>query len=223
MVRSLVIACLFMASAVPCLTAAPRTFTDVKGRRMVAEMVDAGDTWIEVKGRDGRLNRIARETLSGADEAWVSEWVAQRKSAEKHAAAAAEKTKRAAEIPAKLVGWVRSQMGRQVGNGECWTLADEAFKACGLKRPGKDMRVWGRLIDPKKEKPQPGDIAEFRSAKFKDGSWTGPEHTAVVTRGPKSGRLLLAEQNWSGRKTVREREFDPEGLIKGELLFYRPE
>ena len=205
------------------LSAAPRTFTDVKGRRLVAEMISADEAAIEVKGRDGRISRIARATLSGADEAWVSEWQGQRKAAEKQAATDAAKAKRAAEIPAQLVGWVRSQMGRQVGNGECWTLADEAFKACGLKRPGKDMRVWGRLVDPSKEKPQPGDIAEFRSAKFKDGSWTGPEHTAVVTRGPKGGRLLLAEQNWSGRKTVREREFDPEGLIKGELLFYRPE
>src|SRR5436190_5805959 len=58
----------------------------------------------------------------------------------------------------KLVEYCKGKKGQQVGNGECWTLADEAFKAHALQRPGGALRVWGRVVDPKKERPEPGDI-----------------------------------------------------------------
>ena len=84
------------------------------------------------------------------------------------------------------------------------------------------MRVWGRLLDLKKEKMQAGDIVEYRSAKFSNGTTTGPEHTAVVVKGGRR-KATIAEQNWSGHKTVRESEFDSGALISGEVMVYRPE
>ncbi len=121
-----------------------------------------------------------------------------------------------------ITKFCKSKLGKQVGNGECWTLADEAFKACGLKRPGADMRVWGKIVDHKKEKLQPGDIVEFRSARFSDGGFTAPEHTAVVVKGGKRS-IVVAEQNWGGNKTVHERAMDLGGLVSGTLIIYRPE
>ena len=48
----------------------------------------------------------------------------------------------------KIVAFVKTNKGKQVGNGECWTLANEAFKAAEAKRPaGKGLRVWGRVVD----------------------------------------------------------------------------
>ena len=54
-----------------------------------------------------------------------------------------------------------------------------------------------------------GDVVEFRSARFSDGSWTGPEHTGIITTTLRKGRIILAEQNWAGVKKVHEREFEP--------------
>jgi|GEM_PF-6266008 len=37
--------------------------------------------------------------------------------------------------------------------------------------------------------------------------------------------LIIAEQNWGGVKKVHECEceFNPAGLLSGEMMFYRPE
>jgi hypothetical protein len=152
----------------------------------------------------------------------VREWRDQRERELKDAAAEADARKRAAEIELKMAAYCRKQLGRRVGNGECWTLADEAFKACGLKRPGQEPRVWGRLLDLGKEEMRAGDIVEYRSARFANGAFTGPEHTAVVVRGGRR-KATVAEQNWSGHKTVRETEFDPGALVAGKVMVYRPE
>lgn len=198
-------------------------FTDVEGRKISAEIETADDTGVSVKLKDGRKARIANDRLSPPDVTYVTEWRAAQAKAEKQKAKAEASAKRAAEIPVKIVAFCKANHGKQVGNGECWTLANEAFKACGLKRPGKDLRVWGRLLDLKKEKPQPGDIVEYRSAKFRDGSMTGPEHTSVVIKGGKRGAITIAEQNWGGNKTVRETLLDPGSLVRGEIMIYRPE
>ena len=54
----------------------------------------------------------------------------------------------------RVAAYCLAQHGRKVGNGECWTLADEAFKSAGTRRPGKDMRVWGRVVNPAKRGDQ---------------------------------------------------------------------
>ncbi len=206
----------FLCAAAP-LRAEMHLFTDSDGRKLTAEPLEGADGSITVKRKeDGRKFTLQLAKLCTEDKAWAEKWLKKREADTKAAA-------RAIEVPARLVAYCKEKMGVQVGNGECWTLADEAFKACGLKRPGNDLRVWGRKLDLKTDKPQPGDIAEFRTAKFSDGSLTGPEHTAVVVGTAKRKRVVIAEQNWSGVKKVHEREMDPEGLLSGELMFYRPE
>jgi hypothetical protein len=121
----------------------------------------------------------------------------------------------------RIAAYCIAQKGRKVGNGECWTLADEAFKSAGARRPGSDMRVWGRRVDPAREAIKPGDVVEFRSARFSDGIITGSEHTAVVVEGGSQEAFTIAEQNW-GRKTVRFREMNATTLVSGKLMIYRP-
>jgi hypothetical protein len=201
----------------PCTCRAEmHVFTDTEGRKITAEPLDSGPGWINVKRADGHKFLLTLDKLSEEDKAWLA---GRQKKQEKDASA----QKRAIELPAKILAYCKAQSGKQVGNGECWTLADEAFKACGMKRPDGQMRVWGRKLDLTKEKPQPGDIAEFRSAKFSDGGMTGPEHTAIVVALGKKGHVILAEQNWGGHKIVHERDMDPAGLQSGEMMFYRPE
>lgn len=121
----------------------------------------------------------------------------------------------------RVATYCLAQSGRKVGNGECWTLADEAFKSAGTRRPGKDLRVWGRVVNPAKEMIKPGDVVEFRRAQFSDGVITGGEHTAVVVKGGSQECFTIAEQNW-GRKTVRFREMSLANLVSGKVTVYRP-
>lgn len=125
---------------------------------------------------------------------------------------------------ARIAAYCVKQAGKTVGNGECWTLADEAFKASGVKRPGINARVWGREVNPAKESLRRGDVLEFQSAKFYDGHTTvttGPAHTAVVVTGGSRHDFTIAEQNW-GKRTVRIRTMDLTKLTGGKVRVYRP-
>ncbi|MES2660131.1 MAG: hypothetical protein V4689_16025 [Verrucomicrobiota bacterium] len=122
----------------------------------------------------------------------------------------------------RIAAYCVKQSGKKVGNGECWTLANEAFISAGARRPGSDMRVWGRVVNPARESLMPGDIIEFESARFSDGIITGSAHTAVVVTGGSQERFSVAEQNW-GKKTVRIREMDLTKRVSGKVIVYRPQ
>ncbi len=107
-----------------------------------------------------------------------------------------------------------------MGDGECWTLANEAFKATGKSRPGADNRVWGREVDYKSEGVRPGDIIEFRSALFPNYI-TGGKHTAIVAEGGK-GTIIIAEQNMMGSRNVAFRSINLNSRITGKVSVYRP-
>lgn len=127
---------------------------------------------------------------------------------------------RSGDPASRIAAYCLNQSGRKVGNGECWTLADEAFKSAGARRPGSDMRVWGRVVNPARESLKPGDVVEFKSAWFSDGIMTGPGHTAVVVVGGSQEKFSIAEQNW-GKKTVRVREMDLTKKVSGVVIIYR--
>ena len=122
----------------------------------------------------------------------------------------------------RIAAFCLARTGQRVGNGECWTLADDAFKSAGARRPGRDLRVWGRVVNPAKESLKPGDVIEFQSARFSDGAYTGTGHTAVVVKGGTQEKFSIAEQNW-GRKTVRIREMNLKLLVSGKVTVYRPQ
>jgi hypothetical protein len=123
---------------------------------------------------------------------------------------------------AGIVTFCAKNRGKKVGDGECWALANEAFKQTGARRPGSDTRVWGRRLNLKKESLQPGDILECEQTRFADGSYVPTKHTAVIV-GVRSGLLVrLAEQNFAGKKKVTERDVDLNGVRSGRIFVYRP-
>jgi hypothetical protein len=104
----------------------------------------------------------------------------------------------------KVVIWAQGQLGKKIGKGECWDLAEEALKQAGAQTsnnlgpvdPDSDY-IWGDSIDVKDVIP--GDILQFRDHEvtttteteytFPDGSSEivtetttaqRPHHTAVV-------------------------------------------
>lgn len=123
---------------------------------------------------------------------------------------------------ADIVSFCRLNKGRQVGDGQCWALANEAFKVAGFRRPGSDLRVWGRLVNPETEFLKPGDVIEYESARFSDGIITGRNHTAIVIIGGSAEHFTVAEQNFSGAKKVSFRDVSLNKRIFGRVSVYRP-
>lgn len=121
---------------------------------------------------------------------------------------------------AAIVEYCRKNNGRKVGDGECWSLANEAFKATGKRRPGAETRVWGREVNYKSEGVRPGDVVEFQSALF-PGYITGSKHTAIVAEGGKD-QIIIAEQNMAGSRKVAFRPINLNSKISGKVTVYRP-
>jgi hypothetical protein len=121
-----------------------------------------------------------------------------------------------------VAAFVKKHKGRKVGDGQCWALANEAFKACGLHRPEGQLRVWGREVNWRREALLPGDIIEIKAARFRDGTYTSSTHTMVVMQPLGPAKARIAEQNFGGRLKVTERELDLTGLRSGSMHVYRP-
>lgn len=70
-----------------------------------------------------------------------------------------------------VVKFCRSHLGRRVGNGECWTLAERALVAAGGRTPlMSSMYVFGEEVAA--AEAAPGDILQFYEAEFCDPSPT---------------------------------------------------
>lgn len=109
----------------------------------------------------------------------------------------------------RIVAYARAHLGQQVGDGECYDLADEALRHNG-GRSAPDFGeitatadyVWGTQVDPRDA--MPGDIVQFNGFTVKTTTlqagtrdWeidTREHHTSIVERNL-GGRLLLLEQN----------------------------
>ena len=147
-----------------------------------------------------------------------------------------------------LASWCEGQMGQQVGNGECWTLAANGLKAiaAGCRAEGLEPCMTSQSVihgyavftftPPKPSQPPGGveaadvargDIIQFLSCHFvrKDGrgqSWAGaPDHTSVVTAVERGGVLRVVEQNVGGVKIVQEGKYDFSELVAGEVRIFR--
>ncbi len=149
-----------------------------------------------------------------------------------------------------IVEWVARQVGQRVGNGQCWTLAENALRHAHAQTSNDIMGadgvnsdadyLWGREVQL--NDIIPGDIVQFRSytctyerVYATDGSWTEaapkrrgePRHTAIVKLKGINGAVTIYEQNVpSGRGvTIATLYFDnaaPGVSLGGYWWFYRP-
>lgn len=127
------------------------------------------------------------------------------------------------EIPilnTRILEFAISNLGKQVGNGECWTLAAEALKYAGAKPP--NMYDFG--TDVPLDKLLPGDILHFENAVFiTPTSWTmmgNPDHVAIV--GEISGNVLkIYHQNVNGDKRDQIGTIDLATHDSGNITGYR--
>jgi len=156
-----------------------------------------------------------------------------------------------ASMTASIVGYARQRRGSKVGDGECFTLADQALTGAGAKSardfgkvtPTADY-VWGTEVSLSDLRP--GDIIQFRdyeyerrvedeSGKWKTDSQKRPHHTAIVESVGSSGAVTVLEQNApKGSAVSRAQLFFTNATsvdggttttirVQGTFWFYRPQ
>jgi hypothetical protein len=151
----------------------------------------------------------------------------------------------------KIVKFCKDHLGKKVRQGECTNLADAALKHAGAKprttfkdSPNREDYVWGKLVyaleikeNSQKETRvpkmsiQPGDVIQFRDARFKGRSLNGlqnyetafPHHTSIVLAVKMENNLItVLEQNVNGKRKVMESTYRLTDLKTGWLRIYRP-
>lgn len=128
-----------------------------------------------------------------------------------------------------IAGWCEAHAGRQVGDGECWTLAKQAVEVgCGKWAFTGEGYVWGAVVyasDGRGNRAavRVGDVMQFTLAVYasptKRASYGAPNHTAVVAA-VDGTRVTVWHQNVGGDRTVQLGEVEGE-LESGEVVVYR--
>lgn len=126
----------------------------------------------------------------------------------------------ATEVGQRILQFAISNLGKQVGNGECWTLAADAMKAAGAQPP--NGYTFGDEIPLRSIRP--GDILQFTTARFDEPGYYAimgtPNHTAVVYS-IAGDRVFMLHQNFNGKRTVSTFDFSLSSLTSGRLQAYR--
>jgi hypothetical protein len=121
---------------------------------------------------------------------------------------------------AKILEFAVNHLGMQVGNGECWTLAEDALIYAGAKPAGG--YVFGDKIPL--SSAQPGDILQFESAIFMGPTyWIQmgfPHHTAIVDA-VQGSQFVILQQNFNGILKVQMTAIDMANLRSGTVTAYR--
>lgn len=202
---------------------AARLYTSSDGKRMEADYLSSSDTHVTLKlKRNGREYTTPIEHLSKSDQEYVAGLKTSFEEEERGESAAEARITAADAAAQKIAQFAQKTLGKKVGNGECWTLADDAYKAAGVKRPGEGSRVWGRELNWDEEKVRPGDILELESAQFSNGGRSAANHTAVIIGCKRKGVITVYHQNW-GVKKVTTQEFDLKSMTSGKAKIYRYE
>jgi len=131
------------------------------------------------------------------------------------------------ELNQKMVTFVKNNLNKKVGRGECWDLAAQGLNTIGAswdKNYG-----FGKEIDLKKECVYPGDIIQFEGVKieYQKGNRTYWEelehHTAVVFKVSSKERFVVAEQNTSSLgKKVGLSDLTLKNILQGTYKVFRP-
>jgi hypothetical protein len=153
------------------------------------------------------------------------------------------------ELNARVVQFCQAHIGAKVGDGQCSALAYYALQAAGAKDlndfknfPAEGDYVWGKHVytvtarrGRAAQNPvgghriRPGDVVQYRNATFKGKvngkpySFDYGHHTAVVVRmNPRTGVMVVLEQNVNGKQIVQQGTIRLQDLRSGWFRVYRP-
>ncbi|MGB1874288.1 MAG: hypothetical protein ACPIG6_03485 [Akkermansiaceae bacterium] len=120
----------------------------------------------------------------------------------------------------KIVEFAMLNMGKKVGDGECWGLANLAYRHAGIRHRGG--YVWGRRVNWQTEGVRPGDVIQFRNARY-PYSYTDENHTAIILKVVNKHAVKVAHQHWNGIYRVTTTNIPLPYLRSGEQTVYRYE
>lgn len=121
----------------------------------------------------------------------------------------------------------KNHLGKKVLRGECWDLVSFALNEAKADWDG--YLAFGKEINPHKECIMPGDVVEFRKCKFSTvrgnvtSTMTMEKHYGIVFYVPGNNSFVLLHQNFGSTKKVLETEIPLNDLVKGSVIFYRPQ
>jgi hypothetical protein len=127
-----------------------------------------------------------------------------------------------------VVNFVKLNLGKKVGRGECWDLANGALMKAGAIWDHKFK--FGKIINPGSD-IFPGDIVQFSGVKLKHHlndqivTETMLQHTAIIYSVIAPGIYEIAQQNTGGRsgKKVSLSRLTLQDKVKGTIVFFRPQ
>ena len=155
-----------------------------------------------------------------------------------------------ASMADQIVGYARHRIGQHVGDGECFTLADNALRGAGAKSaahfgtvtPNANY-VWGTSVNLSDVRT--GDVIQFRNyhylkrvdnddGSFREDGGGRPHHTAIVERVDGNGAITVLEQNFEGSPVRRSQLYFTSRTstsgsqtttitVTGTFWFYRPQ
>lgn len=203
--------------------------TDGKGKGTGKKEIQLAPGSETVKGSGGKCRRSkaeSRNVRSTSEQQRQDESVRQAVGATTDASAEGTPPPRTpqgpiSEIQREVVNFAADNIGKRIGRGECWDLADQALRAAGAEPP-KGYTFGDRI--PLNE-IQPGDILQFTSARFDEpGYWTimgMPNHTAVV-HAVGDTRAFILQQNFDGKRYVTTYDLNLNNQTSGQIEAFRP-
>ncbi len=134
----------------------------------------------------------------------------------------------ALSLAQKELAWAQGQLGKQIGQGECWDLAEQALSQAGAQTStdlgpvGDDVDyVWGDLRNDAKD-IQAGDILQLRdyvvttttttTYNYPDGSTDVDTDTQTLTR-PHHTAIAKGQIDANGALRTFEQNVDPLGRV----------
>jgi hypothetical protein len=126
-----------------------------------------------------------------------------------------------------VLSFAVANKGTQVGDGQCWTLVDQALKAAGADTSGDAACIWGNPVGL--DAIMPGDVLQFENVHFEGatagGGWYWqdfPHHSAIVYAVDGSNITLL-NQNVNGDMTVQFTTINLADWQSGTITAYEPQ
>jgi hypothetical protein len=127
----------------------------------------------------------------------------------------------------EIIKYVKTNISKKVGRGECWDLAAEALNTVGAKWDGD--YGFGRVVNLGKECVYPGDVIQFTDVTVmyqKDNSIFTEQmqqHTAIIYTVKTPKEFVLADQNTnSSGRTVGLHPLELKNITAGTFKIYRP-
>lgn len=117
----------------------------------------------------------------------------------------------------RLISFAADRLGRQEGNGECWTLVNNGFSTLGFHKPSATY-AWGRQIE-QLSNARPGDVFQFTRFEVsvrvenEDGyevqteTRGAPRHTAILESIDENGIATFLECNVYSDYNVQRNRF----------------